>query len=237
MSGEYDQYLSRYYSQDTTRLELNAAVVLDHHGAHFPADKRAAILEIGPGTGTLIGFLSSRCGYQNVRGIDICPEAVDACNRIVPGSTDLIENGAAYLENHKEEYDLVLMLHTLEHIPKDQVLALLRAIYGALRPGGKLVVEVPNCEHPVVGTRNRYVDFTHTLGFTDLSLKFVMQNSGFLDVSIYGCRVPRKSLGRFVQRTAQDTVEFVLGLLVRLYRPGDPMMLASILGACATKQG
>jgi cyclopropane fatty-acyl-phospholipid synthase-like methyltransferase len=235
MSGEYDQYLSKYYSQDTARLERNAAMVLDHHGSHFPADKDAAILEIGPGTGALLGLLHNRCGYRNVKGVDISAEVAGACNTVLPGSTSLVDDTEAYLHEREQTFDLVLMLHTLEHIPKDQVLRLLRATYSALKVGGKLVVEVPNCEHPIVGTRNRYVDFTHTLGFTDLSLKFVMQNSGFSQVSIYGCKVPRKNLGRVVQRAAQDTVEFFLSLAVRLYRPGDPLILASILGACATK--
>jgi len=235
MSGEYDQYLSKYYSQDSARLERNAAAVLDHHGSHFPAGKDTKILEIGPGTGTLIGFLRNHCGYQNIKAVDISSEVVNACNTILPGSTELVQDSAAYLENHREEFDLVLMLHTLEHIPKDKVMPLLRAIHLALRPGGKLVVEVPNSEHPVVGTRNRYADFTHTIGFTDLSLKFVLENSGFFDVSIYGCRVPRKSVLRFLQRTAQDAVELSLGLLVRLYRPGDRLILSSILGACAAK--
>jgi SAM-dependent methyltransferase len=167
--------------------------------------------------------------------VDISPEVVSVCNTILPGSTALVHDSATYLESRQEEFDFILMLHTLEHVPKEQVLPLLRAIRAALNPGGKLVVEVPNSEHPVVGARNRYADFTHTIGFTDLSLKFVLQNSGFSNVSVYGCKIPRKSLARTVQRAAQDTVEFFLGLTVRLYRPGDPLILSSILGACATK--
>ncbi len=235
MTGEYDQYLSKYYSQDKARLEWNAATVLDHHGTYFPANKDAAILEIGPGTGTLMAFLRDGCGYRNLKAIDISREVVSACNTVMPGSTELVEDSAAYLQNRKEEFDFVLMLHTLEHVPKDRVLRLLNMIHTALKPGGKLVVEVPNSEHPVVGARNRYADFTHTIGFTDLSLKFVLENCGFSSVAVYGCRIPRKSLGRLLQRTAQDTVESILGLMVRLYRPADPLILSSILGACATK--
>ncbi len=235
MTTEYDQYLSKYYSQNTDRLEWNAAIVLDHHGAHFPANKDAAILEIGPGTGTLLAFLHSSCGYRNVKAIDISSEVVNLCNKIIPGSTELVEDSATYLQDRRDEFDFVLMLHTLEHVPKDQALRLLTMIHRALKPGGRLVVEVPNSEHPVVGTRNRYADFTHTMGFTDLSLKFVLQNSGFSNVAVYGCRIPRRSLGRLLQRAAQDAVEFILGLMVRLYRPGDPLTLSSILGACATK--
>jgi 2-polyprenyl-3-methyl-5-hydroxy-6-metoxy-1,4-benzoquinol methylase len=235
MSGDYDQYLSRYYTQDTAHLQANAADVLAHHGAYFPADKAAAILEIGPGTGALLEFLHVRCGYANISAVDVSPECVAACNRTLPGSTELVEDSALFLERHPERFDFICMLHTLEHIPQPQVLPLMRVVHGALKPGGKFLVEVPNSEHPVVGTRNRYADFTHTVGFTDLSLKFVLQNSGFTDVAVYGCKIPRKSLVRTLQRAAQDGVEFVASLVVRLYRPRDPLILASILGACATK--
>jgi 2-polyprenyl-3-methyl-5-hydroxy-6-metoxy-1,4-benzoquinol methylase len=145
-----------------------------------------------------------------------------------------VEDSTAYLQSRKEQFDLILMLHTLEHIPKGQVLPLLRAIRDALKPGGKFVVEVPNSEHPIVGTRNR-CDFTHTLGFTDLSLQFVLQNTGFSQVAIYPCRIPRKTLGRVMQRAAQDMIELLMGLAVRLYKPGDRLVLSSNLGACATK--
>ena len=235
MSGEFDHYLSKYYSQNTARLEWNAVAVLEHHGAHFPVEKNATILEIGPGTGTMLAFLRDRCGYRDLKAVDVSPEVVAACNEILPGSTDLVEDSRSYLQDRQEQFDLILVLHTLEHVPKEQVLPLLRAVRGALRPEGKVVVEVPNSEHPIVGNRNRYCDFTHSLGFTDLSLKFVLQNAGFSQVKIYPCKIPRKTVGRLVQRAAQDTLELLMGLAVRLYKPGDRLILSSNLGACATK--
>ena len=237
MSVQYDQYLSDYYGHVSTSagLDWNAVAALAHHGSHFPADKRAAILEIGPGFGTMLHCLHERCGFQNVRAIDVSPEAVNACNRILPGSTELIPDTAGYLEKHREEFDLVVMLHVLEHVPKAEVLPLVRAIHGALKAGGKFIVEVPNIAHPIAGAKNRYEDFTHTVGFTDQSLAFVLRNSGFADVAVYGCKIPRKSLARLIQRTAQDGVELFLGLLLRLYVPSRPIILASVLGACGTK--
>jgi cyclopropane fatty-acyl-phospholipid synthase-like methyltransferase len=237
MSGPYEQYFSNYYGHvaSPAALDWNAVTALEHHGSRFPADKHAAILEIGPGFGTMLHCLRQRCGYQNLRAIDVSPEAVDLCNKIMPGSTELAADTAGYLEAHREEFDLILMLHVLEHVPKAEVLPLLTAIRGALRPGGKLVIEVPNIAHPIAGARNHYGDFTHTVGFTDQSLAFVLRNSGFADITIYGCKIPRKSLARLIQRTAQDGVELLLTLLLRLYGPSRPTILASLLGACATK--
>ena len=48
------------------------------------------------------------------------------------------------LQEHVEEFDLILMLHVLEHVTKDETIAFLQAVRGALKPHGKLVVEVPN---------------------------------------------------------------------------------------------
>ena len=50
-----------------------------------------------------------------------------------------------------------------------------------------------------------------------------------------GCRILRKTLARLAQRTAQDAVEFFLGLLFRLYMPSRPITMASLQGARATK--
>jgi 2-polyprenyl-3-methyl-5-hydroxy-6-metoxy-1,4-benzoquinol methylase len=238
MNIQYDQYLTQHFGHIAApaTLRRNAIFVLDHHGKHFPADKNAAILEIGPGFGALLEYLHKDCGYPNLRAVDVSPEVVTACNRLLPGSTVLTEDTTAFLEERREAFDLILMLHVLEHVPRDKVVSLLAAVRGALKGGGKLVVEVPNILHPVTGSYNRYHDFTHTIGFTDQSLGFVLRNSGFQEVTVYGCKVPRNDAARLLQRTAQDAVELIAALFLRLYLPRQPISLATALGACATKE-
>ncbi len=237
MSVEYDQYLSQHFRRIATpaAAQRNAVFSLDHHGQHFPPDKNAAILEIGPGLGALLGHLHTHCGYGNIKAVDVSAEVVEACNRVLPGSTELTTDTTAFLEDHPGEFDLILMFHVLEHVPKDEVMPLLKALRRSLSEKGKLVVEVPNIAHPVMGAYQRYHDFTHTVGFTDQSLGFVLRNSGFRDVTVYGCRTPRKNLARLVQRTAQDAVELFSGLRLRLYLPHQPTNLAIALGACGSK--
>ena len=237
MSVEYDQYLSQHFRRIATpaAAQRNAVFSLDHHGQHFPPDKNAAILEIGPGLGALLGHLHTHCGYRNIKAVDVCPEVVEACNKILPRSTELTTNTTAFLQDRPGEFDLILGLHVLEHVPKDEVMPLLKAVRRSLRENGKLVVEVPNIAHPVTGTYIRYCDFTHTVGFTDQSLGFVLRNSGFQDVMVYGCRTPRRNPLRLIQRAAQDAVELFSGLRLRLYLPRQPTNLATALGACGTK--
>lgn len=237
MAAEYEQYISQHLSHVSLPATVlqNANSALEHHGRHFPSDKGAAILEIGPGFGAMIDCLHNRCGYSNVAAVDISPEVVEACNQVVPGSTMLASDTSEFLRDQPARFDLILMLHVLEHMPKDDLVPTLEAIRGALKKSGKLIVEVPNIAHPVTGAYNRYHDFTHTLGFTDQSLAFVLRNSGFESVTIYGCRMPRTNPARALQRALQDAVELLAAIRLRLFLPRQPVNLATALGACATK--
>jgi 2-polyprenyl-3-methyl-5-hydroxy-6-metoxy-1,4-benzoquinol methylase len=237
MAANYQDYITHHLSHvgRPATVRRNAIFALKHHGKYFPSEKDAAILEIGPGFGALIDCLRNRCGYTNVRAVDISPEVVNAVNQVVPDSTMLVEDTTAFLRNRPEAFDLVLMLHVLEHVPKDDMTLMLEAVRGALKQNGKLVVEVPNIAHPVTGAYIRYHDFTHTLGFTDQSLAFVLHNSGFHHVTTYGCKMPRTNPARFVQRTLQDAVEVVAALRFRLFLPSQPVNLATAIAACATK--
>ncbi len=237
MSDEYGQYLSNHYSHVSTpaSLERKKTWVLSNHGSKFPSRADAAILDVGPGFGNILQLLHDKCGYKNVNAIDISPEVVSVCNTILPGSTKLVGDTVQFLNEHAGEFDLILLLHVIEHIPKTEVLLFLRAIHNALKVGGRVIVEVPNSAHPITGINMRYADFTHHVGFTDRSLEFVMLSAGFSDICLYGCKVPRESIVRSVQRAGQDLVETLLALVVRLYMPTKPSILTSILAACATK--
>lgn len=237
MAADYDRYITQHFSHIAApaTVRRNALSNLKHHGKYFPTNKDSAILEIGPGFGAMIDCLHNLCGYSNIRAVDISSEVVVACNQVLPGSTELVEDTAVFLRNRPEEFDLVLMLHVLEHVPKDHVKPMLEAVRGALKKNGKLVVEVPNIAHPVTGAYNRYHDFTHTIGFTDQSLAFVLRNSGFQDVTIYGCRMLRTNPVRLLQRALQDAVELLAALRLRFYLPQQPVNLATAIGACASK--
>jgi SAM-dependent methyltransferase len=237
MAAEYEQYITQHLSHVAlpAAVRRNAIFALKHHGRCFPSDKDAAILEIGPGFGAMIDCLHNRCGYSNVKAVDISPEVVIAANQVLPGSTMLAEDTATFLRSRPEEFDLILMLHVLEHVPKDNVKSVLEAVRGALKKNGKLVVEVPNIAHPVTGAYNRYHDFTHSIGFTDQSLAFVLRNSGFQNVTVYGCKMPRINPARFMQRMLQDSVELFATLCLRLFLPSQQVNLATMIAACATK--
>jgi len=171
------------------------------YGRWLPAAAGAA-LDIGCGMGFALAGLQS-LGYSDVYGIDLDAQQVATCQRrALP--VERVEDAAAFLRQHPERYDLILMLDVLEHVPVASQLALLRCVHAALRPGGRLIVTVPNATSPLAA-RWRYIDWTHHCSFTEHSLRFVLRNAGFAAVTIPGegpLRRPSLRLWRSAARQA-----------------------------------
>lgn len=49
-----------------------------------------------------------------------------------------------FAEMHADEYDLVTCWHVLEHLDREQLYATFRNMHRCCRPGGRIVIEVPN---------------------------------------------------------------------------------------------
>jgi len=93
-------------------------------------------LEVGANTGDLVEALLRRS--VNISGCDVDTVAVEVAQRAGLPITvsDLSEHPP------QGEYDVILMVHTLEHVPDAG--AMLRNLAGSLAPGGLLHICVPN---------------------------------------------------------------------------------------------
>ena len=147
----------------------------------MPTDKDARILEIGCGFGNCLSLLMVN-GYGNVVGVDISDEAIEKClekGLMVSKISDLTELGS-YSE--KDRYDLILMIHVLEHFQKERIIDTLKYIKKELlKKSGSLYIVVPNAQSNT-GSYWAYEDFTHSTIFTAGSLSFVLRTAGFDEV-------------------------------------------------------
>jgi SAM-dependent methyltransferase len=102
--------------------------------------------------------------------------------------SDLRDKGAAF--------DVVIAMHVLEH--DNDVTSLLATLAGYARPGGKVVIEVPNVDCVWADWFGRYWDPWylpyHRQHFSRVSLIAMMQRSGLEIDSVYSVTVP--SMGR-----------------------------------------
>src|SRR5439155_10222074 len=98
------------------------------------------LLYVGCGTGEF-GAVAARRGWR-VQGVELMPEAAEQA-RAVHG----LDVQVASLEDAdlpERAYDAVSALHVLEHLP--DVAGFLREMARRARPGGHLLVEVPNLD-------------------------------------------------------------------------------------------
>lgn len=183
----YNTYVSTYFGHirdlSSAALERQCGLFRQYFGRLLPQDRDARILEVGCGYGAFLSYLQAE-GYRNVEGVDISPEQAEAARRL--GLSNVVcADAIAFLQEHPETYDCVVAIDFIDHIPKGQVLDVLKAIYSGLRPAGVLILQAVNAGGPFAG-RLRYADFTHEFALTPVSARQVPEAVGFGDVRIFG---------------------------------------------------
>lgn len=93
-------------------------------------------------------------------------------------------NGSLMLALKRAGYSRVRGI--IEHFDKKDVFAFVDALYGALKPGGRLIVHTPNAESPWCGAV-RYGDFTHEVAFSPQSLSHILRVAGFDAFEVREC--------------------------------------------------
>jgi SAM-dependent methyltransferase len=157
----------------------------------IPENKGVRILELGAGMGYFLKYLENS-GYENYKGIDWSDQPskgkeLSLRNEIV------VTNIFDYLQDTEETYDLIVSMHVLEHLLKNEIIKLLELVYARLNKNGFFLLVVPNASSPIFGSFTRYIDFTHEIGFTMPSLREILKICGFefiqirpvMDISFY----------------------------------------------------
>lgn len=153
-------------------------------GKYLPAEKNARILEIGFGRGDFLRYLVKN-NYTNFLGLEIGPEQYKIVKENITDKVILVEDTFVFLANNKDQFDAIVFVDVLEHIEKDRIIEFLHLVFEALKKDGLAFCRVPNIANPFV-ILVRYKDFTHTVGFTTLSLESVFKVVNFKNVIVKG---------------------------------------------------
>jgi 2-polyprenyl-3-methyl-5-hydroxy-6-metoxy-1,4-benzoquinol methylase len=144
----------------------------------LPSDKRARILDVGCGWGSLLMSLWA-AGYRNIEGVEISPEQASVAQRASGGRVPISRADAFdYLKEHTAQYDVVVLYDVVEHMDHSKALQLLRLVRQSLKPGGRVVVRVPNASS-LLASYSRYLDVTHVTMYTEYSLMQLLDQAGF----------------------------------------------------------
>ncbi len=128
----------------------------------LPQDKSARLADVGCGGGQLIEALAG-LGYRNCEGVDISEQQVGLAQQAGLNVTQ--GEVGPFLRSRLANYDLITAVDIAEHLTKDELLEFLEAAYLALKPGGRLILQMPNPAAPW-GMKIRYGDLTHEVSLT-----------------------------------------------------------------------
>jgi 2-polyprenyl-3-methyl-5-hydroxy-6-metoxy-1,4-benzoquinol methylase len=150
---------------------------------YFPPDRKALILDLGCGHGSLIHF-ARKAGYQNIRGIDASMEQVMAAKELGIEGIDHGDVMEALAAIQPSTLDCLIAFDLIEHFNRNELISMVDGAYRALKPNGHWIIHTPNAESPL-GMRMRYGDITHEIAFTSRSLRQLLGSSGFTRVNCY----------------------------------------------------
>lgn len=169
----YDNYLSDHAGEESDEA-LRLVLVRDL----LPWIPRASArcLDIGCGQGGLVEFLRQR-GFTAAYGVDLSREQVEFAHS---RGRDFVRRGDVidFLSEQPREWDVITAFDFLEHLPRDSVLPVLKAVQQSLSRGGLLIARVPNGAGPLSGAI-QHSDFTHESTFTARSLSQLGHAAGF----------------------------------------------------------
>ena len=107
--------------------------------------------------------------------------------------------------------------------------------YQALKEGGSVIIKTPSMANPF-SLMNRYIDITHELGFTEHSLKEVLDIAGFKDIKIKEVLYPVISLKSFLQKIASEISHFIIRMFLMAEGNRKVRILGKEMIAIGTKK-
>lgn len=110
--------------------------------SRFASWDGARLLDLGCGNGAYTLEMAKTA--QHVIGLDVEPERLDEFNQRIDRASNIRICRAAgeYLPLRPDEFDVVFCIETLEHVSDEA--ATLSEIRRVLRPGGQLLMTIPN---------------------------------------------------------------------------------------------
>ena len=172
----YKAFEDRYRgSRETIAGRLRAYLPFIEPLAALQQPARA--LDVGCGRGEWLE-VAAAAGFDAM-GVDIDDGMLAACRE--RGLSVQTADGLQTLRATADaSLAMVSAFHVVEHIPFDDVRALVAEALRVLQPGGLLILETPNPENLVVGATSFYRDPSHLRPLPPELLSFAAEHAGFV---------------------------------------------------------
>lgn len=177
----FNQYYEFHGKQIDSDIEMHLKWFYSYYYYNYKRyfekiDRESNILEIGCNKGLLLHILSNE-GFSNIHGVDLSVEDIKTAKDLNSNFKEKIHcvDAKDFLNEHSSYFDVIILKAVLEHVKKDEIIPLLELIKYSLKDGGIVLIDVPNMDWIFSG-HERYMDFTHEVGFTRESLSQVLRS-------------------------------------------------------------
>ncbi|HEX4079733.1 MAG TPA: class I SAM-dependent methyltransferase [Rhizomicrobium sp.] len=171
-----------------------------------------SVFDIGCGRGEWLELLAER-GIA-ARGYDANRIAVEECRQ--RGLDAHASDGLLVLAAEPDSScSAITAFHVIEHIPFEQLVALLDHSLRVLRPNGLLILETPNPGNLIVAAEKFYFDPTHRNPLPCELTEYLVKSRGFEQVAI----LPLHPVSWQPQKTYEDSM--LAYLQEKLFGPQD----------------
>jgi SAM-dependent methyltransferase len=106
---------------------------------YFPAAR--SLMEVGCGTGFVLSAIAASRPWNRLLGSELQEQGLTFARQRLNGAAQLIQMDARAIPERYRNMDVIGAFDVIEHIEEDE--AVLREIHQALKPGGGLIVTVP----------------------------------------------------------------------------------------------
>lgn len=163
LAPRYNTQWVQKYSLRPTRREVTKLVL-----PLLEENRDLKILDIGCGTGQLIGELSEQVGAVDYLGIDVAKNMIALARENNPGNTIRFMNVCVDDFVSDEEFDLILCTHAFPYFPNKR--ETMQKMYSLCKSGGKVIL--------VSSSTNNIKDW-----FANLLVKFHTSKATYLSIS------------------------------------------------------
>ncbi len=156
----------------------------------YPSSKPVA-LDIGCGRGEMLSIYTD-LGFEAF-GIDINKVVLEETRS--KGFNVAYADALDFLKSQKQDtYDVISLIHVLEHLPFEYAFELHKEVLRVLKPGGAYILEFPFAESISIGTIDFWLDPTHLKPIHPDMVEFVLKYIGFEKVDYFGLNAVYKPL-------------------------------------------
>ncbi len=207
----------------------NAVFSHETRRAGVKLSNETLVLEIGFGNGTFAAWVKSKAACYV--GTESNPELVDRAKRAgieaYPATfdTSTIANGRSF--------SLIAIFDVLEHLEKEEIIAILGSSSRCLASNGRIIIRVPSGDSPYSG-HLMHGDLTHKTHLGSFAFYQLATLSGLKVISIHNAAYPIFGLGlpTTIRRLFIAPARIMADAIIRsIYYAGEPAVIAPNLVA------